>query len=768
MRRLGWLSVMFLALVAMPVDAVIVNQPTDAANPFRKINLHSRIADRNVSDGVDVPAYPASVDSSSLLVLRSSGDSVALFNSTPHNGIGLSSLLPERFISGFAQFSLGARATSAGLLTVGSVVTNGPGPWADFGKTLQWIVAYYANGDSATDSLIVGKHIRNFQSGTVGCSDPYPTYTTLPTDTLHGEVWSGTQDGTQYFYDVQEMRLPISKRGRTITSIEVRADSINHDPGCAVLATSAVFGLSLWNKFAILSPSNAAVVLQRQNDAVWGSDLYGGYTYNSSVVGGDRTISALGCLLACMSMANQYYGVPCTARTLNQWLQGHLGGYGGMPVASIKHIDGTGAIGDTVRFRLKGDAIKKRGPSFLIERGQYMPLATVDIVRVNSGDSTGVGVISHRYIGGTMTTATDSIGIVYNQVNTIKASYGFSSGVWGIASLGKGTTAPNRAESTLAIARPVVVYTRLSASNKGQHWVLASGREPHFTSATDAVGTYRIADPFYSATQLSRAPFNNKFTEARACTLVAGGPQPVAGQERMSSIGDPSFTLALSGPATLEVTDPMGRMIVYDSVTDNYASSIPDADCWRGFVVEDATDTTSEDGAVDIIEVPTTTGGNYLVRITGQQNGEYVLRASAPAGSGPSASGVVFGTISAGASKNHHVIYSPGSATVDMFPTAVNEEHSVPDPRLRLHPNPTMGGTTIAFYLAKPGATRLAVFDLAGRRVRTLHAGDMGAGAQQFEWDGYDAAGRKVEPGAYVIRLETSTGATATRVMVLK
>jgi hypothetical protein len=76
---------------------------------------------------------------------------------------------------------------------------------------------------------------------------------------------------------------------------------------------------------------------------------------------------------------------------------------------------------------------------------------------------------------------------------------------------------------------------------------------------------------------------------------------------------------------------------------------------------------------------------------------------------------------------------------------------------LRLHaaqPNPFNPSTTLRFDLPTAGFTRLAVYDLAGRLVRTLVSGPMEAAAHTVTWDGRDDSGRPVSAGAYAVRLE--------------
>ena len=69
------------------------------------------------------------------------------------------------------------------------------------------------------------------------------------------------------------------------------------------------------------------------------------------------------------------------------------------------------------------------------------------------------------------------------------------------------------------------------------------------------------------------------------------------------------------------------------------------------------------------------------------------------------------------------------------------------------YPNPFHGSTSIPLGLKTAGVTKLAVFDVAGRLVKTLIDGPMEAGSRVVEWDGRDDGGRSVASGFYVIRL---------------
>ncbi len=81
-------------------------------------------------------------------------------------------------------------------------------------------------------------------------------------------------------------------------------------------------------------------------------------------------------------------------------------------------------------------------------------------------------------------------------------------------------------------------------------------------------------------------------------------------------------------------------------------------------------------------------------------------------------------------------------------------------------PNPVVRGTTISFQLERAQTATLGVYDLAGKLVRGLVNGSLGAGEHSAYWDGRDEAGRRVAAGIYYYSLRS--GATsAARQMVL-
>jgi len=81
-------------------------------------------------------------------------------------------------------------------------------------------------------------------------------------------------------------------------------------------------------------------------------------------------------------------------------------------------------------------------------------------------------------------------------------------------------------------------------------------------------------------------------------------------------------------------------------------------------------------------------------------------------------------------------------------------------------PNPFSSSTWIEYTLRRECAAELSVFDVKGRRVRTLLAVPQGPGRHTAVWDGCDEGGRRVSPGIYFYRLDVDNQGTV-RKMVL-
>jgi hypothetical protein len=85
---------------------------------------------------------------------------------------------------------------------------------------------------------------------------------------------------------------------------------------------------------------------------------------------------------------------------------------------------------------------------------------------------------------------------------------------------------------------------------------------------------------------------------------------------------------------------------------------------------------------------------------------------------------------------------------------------------LRAFPSPAAGPVGIDFQLPAASLVDLGVFDVAGRRVHTLHAGPMTAGPHRLSWDGLGSG--KSSRGVYFIRLKVGNEERVEKVVRLK
>ena len=72
------------------------------------------------------------------------------------------------------------------------------------------------------------------------------------------------------------------------------------------------------------------------------------------------------------------------------------------------------------------------------------------------------------------------------------------------------------------------------------------------------------------------------------------------------------------------------------------------------------------------------------------------------------------------------------------------------------HPNPFNPKTTLRFSLAERQRATLRLYDLTGRRVRTLLDETRDAGDHAVDWNGRDDAGRRLASGIYLVRFEAA------------
>ena len=107
---------------------------------------------------------------------------------------------------------------------------------------------------------------------------------------------------------------------------------------------------------------------------------------------------------------------------------------------------------------------------------------------------------------------------------------------------------------------------------------------------------------------------------------------------------------------------------------------------------------------------------------------------------------------------------APGEPVI----TAVEDATPAAYPTLASYPNPFNSSTTISFILPEAGFTELAVYNMAGQKIRTLIACELSPGVHEAVWDGRDDSGNPVSSGIFVSRLATGKAVVTNRMTLVK
>ncbi|MEP7028163.1 MAG: FlgD immunoglobulin-like domain containing protein [Candidatus Eisenbacteria bacterium] len=83
-------------------------------------------------------------------------------------------------------------------------------------------------------------------------------------------------------------------------------------------------------------------------------------------------------------------------------------------------------------------------------------------------------------------------------------------------------------------------------------------------------------------------------------------------------------------------------------------------------------------------------------------------------------------------------------------------------------PNPSTGTSSVEFGVARSGFVELAVFDVAGRRVRTIVAQTMAPGSYARAWDGRTDRFSNATSGIYFYVLSTAEGVKTSRIVLTR
>jgi flagellar hook capping protein FlgD/cohesin domain-containing protein len=84
------------------------------------------------------------------------------------------------------------------------------------------------------------------------------------------------------------------------------------------------------------------------------------------------------------------------------------------------------------------------------------------------------------------------------------------------------------------------------------------------------------------------------------------------------------------------------------------------------------------------------------------------------------------------------------------------------------YPNPFTRQASLQLSLAQPGTVHVVIYDLAGRRVRTLLDGAQPAGRTTLVWDGRSDGGTQLGSGYYVVKMEAGQVVQKRSVLLLR
>lgn len=119
--------------------------------------------------------------------------------------------------------------------------------------------------------------------------------------------------------------------------------------------------------------------------------------------------------------------------------------------------------------------------------------------------------------------------------------------------------------------------------------------------------------------------------------------------------------------------------------------------------------------------------------------------------------------------------FSDGADTIETaMDTLILTPNGVPDEPLPVtvsleqnYPNPFNAQTVISFAVEQRAQIRLDIYDIAGRRVRSLFDGPVDAGERQIIWDGRDDTQSPVSSGIYFSVLKTLENSAISQKMLL-
>ncbi|OPX35436.1 hypothetical protein B1H10_01290, partial [candidate division KSB1 bacterium 4484_188] len=111
------------------------------------------------------------------------------------------------------------------------------------------------------------------------------------------------------------------------------------------------------------------------------------------------------------------------------------------------------------------------------------------------------------------------------------------------------------------------------------------------------------------------------------------------------------------------------------------------------------------------------------------------------------------------------------AANLPLTPVGIEKQNGQVPLRYELaqnYPNPFNPNTTIRFVLPRNDKVKLIVYDLLGRKVKTLIHATMSSGRHVAMWDGTDDYGYPVASGMYFYKLKTKHYTKVRKMVLMK
>jgi subtilisin family serine protease len=131
--------------------------------------------------------------------------------------------------------------------------------------------------------------------------------------------------------------------------------------------------------------------------------------------------------------------------------------------------------------------------------------------------------------------------------------------------------------------------------------------------------------------------------------------------------------------------------------------------------------------------------------------------------------GTYTGEVSIGTNDPSHMTISV-PCTLRVGTVGIADESAIPTvfSMAQNFPNPFNPTTDISFGLPNAGKINLEVYDIMGRRVKTLVNGELAAGVHKISWNGTNDKGEHISSGVYFYKLSSGDNVVTKKMVMLK